>query len=114
MPNPKLIEETPLSLAEVKESLKKIEEDDKELNYLSNKTKEYLQHFVTISNEKKEELYKKLVDLNLIRLKEVHIAKIMDFLPTTADDLKIVLQAYPVTMPKKDITAILAIVKEFA
>lgn len=112
MPNPQFIEEAPLALAEVKEALKRIEERDKELNYRSNKTKEYLNTFVTLSPEKKEELYKKLTALKLLRLKEAHIAKIIDFLPQTAGELKVVLQAYPVSLAKKDLDSIVEVVKE--
>lgn len=114
MPNPQLIEETPLSLVDVKEALQKIEKQDKELNYRSNKTKEYLGLFVQLSEEKKKELYEKLTALNSLRLKEIHIIKIIDFLPKTIEDLKVVLQAYPVSMPKKEMEGIVAAVKEVA
>ena len=49
----------------------------------------------------------------MVRLKEVHIIKIIDFLPKDVDDLKVILQAYTVNMPKKDMESIIAIVKEF-
>lgn len=111
MPNPKLIQETPLTLVEVKEALKKIEEQNKELNYRSNKTKEYLHTFVELPQEKKKELYQKLTSLKLIRLKEPHLIKIIDFLPQTAEELKVVLQAYPLTLLKKDMESIVTAVK---
>jgi len=109
----KVLEEKPLCLAEVKEIIADVEKRDKELNPFSNRAKEYLECFVTISAKKKTELHKKLVDLNLTRIKDEHIAKIIDFLPTTANDLKIVLQAYPLSLPKKDQESIVAVVKEF-
>lgn len=112
MPNPKFIEEAPLTLVDVKEALKKIEERDNELTYRSNKTKEYLNFFIDFPKGKKDELYKKLTGLKLLRLKEAHIAKIIDFLPVLIEDLKVILQAYPVSMPKKDMESIVAVVKE--
>lgn len=112
MTNPEFIEETPMTLVDVKEALQKIEERDKELSYRSNKAKEFLGLFVQISKEKKEELYKKLTGLKLIRLKEAHITKVIDFLPKTVEELKVILQAYPVSMPKKDMESIVAVVKE--
>ena len=60
MTNPQFIEEKTLSLVDVKEALKKIEKRDHELNYLSNKTKEYLDAFATLPLDKKEELKKSL------------------------------------------------------
>jgi len=114
MTNPLFIEEKPLSLAEVKDILHDVEKRDKELNFLSNKGKEYLDAFVAIDTKKGAELKKKLLALDLTRLKEEHIAKIIDFMPKDANDLKIVLQAYPLSMPKKDQDAIVATVKEFS
>jgi DNA-directed RNA polymerase subunit F len=111
MVNPQFIEQKSISLLEAKEMIESIEKRDKELNYLSNKTKEYLEQFVTITKAKKEELEKNLKNLDLTRLKEEHIAKICDFLPKTVDDLKVVLQAYPLSMPKKDHEEIVKTVK---
>ena len=114
MVNPQFVEEKSLSLVDAKAILAKIEKRDEEMNYLSNKAKEYLDNFVTLSVKKKEELQKNLADLNLTRLKEDHIMKIIDFLPKTIEDLKTVLQAYPLSMPKKDQEAIVKVVKEFS
>jgi DNA-directed RNA polymerase subunit F len=112
MPNPRLISEEPLTLVDVKEAIDKMEKRDKELSYRSGKAKDYLSVFVDLSEEKKSELQKKLTALDLVRLKEVHIAKIIDFLPKTADDLKVLLQGYVMTLPKKEMDSIVAVVKE--
>ena len=114
MASPQFIEEKPLALADVKTTLQAIEKRDEELNYLSNKAKEYLDYFVKLPLDKKEELYKKLEDLNLTRLKEEHLCKIVDFLPKTIDELKAILQSYPLSLSKKDQEAIVNAVKGFA
>jgi DNA-directed RNA polymerase subunit F len=111
MVNPRFIEQKSISLLDAKEAIEAIEKRDKELNYLSNKTKEYLDQFVTLNRARKTKLEKKLQDLNLTRLKEEHITKICDFLPKTVDELKVVLQAYPLSMPKKDHEEIVKTVK---
>ena len=113
MANPQFVEEKPLALVDAKVILAKIEKRDEEMNYLSNKAKEYLDNFTTLSAKKKEELQKKLENLKLTRLKEEHMMKIIDFLPKTVEDLKTVLQAYPLSMPKKDQEAIIKAVQEF-
>lgn len=112
MANPQIQEEKPISLAEVKHILEQLEKRDTTLNHLSLKTKEYLENFVPVSLKKKEELSQKLLGLNLTRLKDEQISKIIDFLPKTADELKVVLQAYPLSMPKKDQEAIVAVITE--
>ena len=114
MPNPKVVDEDPITLSEVKDAVAKLEKRDNELNYRSNKAKEYLAAFTELSKSKKDELYKKLKDLNLVRLKEAHIVKIIDFLPKDVEDIKVILQAYPISFPKKDMDSIIKVVKEFA
>lgn len=114
MAAPQFIEEKPLSLAEVKEILDKAEKRDSELNYNSGRSKDFLENFVQLTNDKKEELRKKLLSLDLTRLKEEHISKIADFLPVNENELKIILQAYPLSLPKKDQDAIISVVKELA
>ncbi len=114
MVHPQFVQERPLSLADVKDHIEQIEKRDQKLNNLSQKCKEYFDAFSVLPVEKKEALRKKLESLELTRLKPEHIMKIADFLPKTATDLKIVLQAYPLSLPKKDQDAIIAAVQEVA
>ncbi|MBI2668333.1 hypothetical protein HYX14_00675 [Candidatus Woesearchaeota archaeon] len=102
MVHPQFIEEKPMCLADVREALAKIEKRDTELNFLSKKTKEYLESFEIISHSKREGLHQNLRDLGLTRLKEEHMAKILDFLPKNVDELRVVLTAYPLSLPRKE------------
>ena len=113
MPNPDYIKQEAISLTSVKEVIEIIEKRDEELGYLTQRTKEYVDQFAKLEPNKLEELKQKLRDLGLTRLKEEHIIKISDFLPVTVVDLKIVLQAYPLSMPKKDLEVIIGVVKNF-
>lgn len=113
MTNPEFVEEKPVSLADVKTILQHIEKRDVELGYVSAKCKEYLDSVALLPEDKKEALYGKLVGLNLTRLKEEHFIKIVDFLPMSVQELKVVLQAYPLSLPKKDQESIIAVVREF-
>ena len=112
MVNPEIIEETPLCLIDVKAAMKAIEKRDTELGLLSQKTKEYIDAFVERSSKDAKDLRKGIDSLGITRLKEEHICKIIDFLPETADDLRIVLQGYNITLPKKEMEAIAAEVKK--
>ena len=114
MPSPQFVSETPLALAEVKAILHTVEKRDENLNFLSNKAKEHHVLFVTLSKEKKDELYSKLTALNLTRLKEEHYCKIIDFLPQNLEELKVILQSYPLSLSKKDQESIVAVVTEVA
>lgn len=113
MPNPQVIDQNSLSLSEVKVILQEAEKRDGQLNYLSTRSKEYLEVFVPLSVSKKEELIKKLGELGVTRLRDEIVAKIADFLPKTVNDLKVVLQAYTMTLSKKDQDSILEVVAKF-
>ncbi|MEK6809919.1 MAG: hypothetical protein AABY40_04545 [Nanoarchaeota archaeon] len=114
MPSPQFVSETPLALSEVKAILHTVEKRDESLNFLCNKAKEHQELFVTLSKDKKEELYSKLTSLSLTRLKEEHYCKIIDFLPKNMEELKVILQSYPLSLSKKDQESIVAAVTEVA
>lgn len=112
MASEKILGEEPLTQVEVRAIMNKVEQRDEELSYVGKKVKEHLYAFVNITEEQKKEVYDKLLALDNKRLKEEHYVKIIDFLPKTVDELKTVLQGYPLSLPKKDQEAIVAIVKD--
>jgi len=95
MTKPTVIEEKPLTMVEMKTLLESIKKRDGELNFRANKTEEYLNHFVTLKEKDIIHLKEKLTSLNIPRLKEQHIVKIIDLLPKNADDAKVVFQSFP-------------------
>ncbi|MBI4439401.1 hypothetical protein HY638_00345 [Candidatus Woesearchaeota archaeon] len=99
-----VLSETPLSVVEMKEELDRIKKRDKELNFRAQKTEEYLQAFV--ESKKGLELKKKLIALEIPRLREQHICKIIDIMPITPADVKAVLQGYTVTLSTENIKKI--------
>lgn len=107
-----IISEKPVSMSELKNELEKIKKRDKELNFRAARTEEYLQHLVTLKNP--EGLFKSMEDLNVPRLKEQHIIKIMDILPKTIDELKAILQAYTITVSNENLKKIIDVVNKFA
>ncbi|MBS3118997.1 hypothetical protein J4417_04980 [Candidatus Woesearchaeota archaeon] len=113
MVKPEFLEEKPLTMAEVAAEIKDIERRDTELDFRSNKTKEYLEMVEIISEDKAKKLKKKIEELNFTRLKEVHIVKLIDLLPQTADEVKVILQAYSLNLSKKDMESLAEAIKEF-
>lgn len=108
-----ILNEEPITAAQVKEELKKIKSKDKELNFRAQKTEDYLNQVVTDS-KKTAELVKKLTNLKIPRLKEDQIVKIADIMPTTEKDVKVVLQGYALTVTKENMGKIAKAVAEFA
>ena len=108
-----ILEEKPIPLAEVKEELSKVKEEGKEESFRITKTKEYLEVFSKLSKKKVDELTKKIKDLNIPRLKEETVVKIVDLLPDTEEDLKLIVESYPVTISNQNIKKLFEVVKEF-
>lgn len=112
MVNPQLMGETAVSLSDIQEYVAQMEKRSPTLDLRTTKTKEFVESFATLSKEKRDKLRKKLAGLDILRLKEAQIVKILDFLPTTADDVRILLQGYPVSLSKKDMERIVEVVTE--
>ncbi|MBU0535994.1 MAG: hypothetical protein KKE20_03450 [Nanoarchaeota archaeon] len=106
----KTISETPITMAELKEELKKIRSRDSELNFRAQKTEDYLNLFVGLSQAQAKELYGKIEKLNIPRFKPEHISKIVDILPSSVEEAKIVLSAYPITITNDNLKKIVDIV----
>jgi len=113
MAKPIILQEEPISMAQLKEELNVIKERDEELNFRAKKTEEYLNKFVQLDAKKAEELKKKLEDLKISRLKPEMVTKIIDLLPKTTEELKVILQGYVVSVGKEDAKKIIKIVNEF-
>ena len=113
MSKPKILEEKPLTMAEAKELLKKIEKRDGELGFRAKNTKEFLDESVKLSAGQAQELREKLEKLNVPRLKEEHIVKIIDVMPETPEEFKVLIQGYPVTISQENAKKIADVVKEF-
>jgi len=70
--------------------------------FRANKADEYLSQFSELNAKKAEELRKKLEALKISRLKEEFIVKILDTLPASVDEMKVLLQGYVVSINQED------------
>jgi len=111
--NPKILSEEPISSVQLKEELKNIKKRDTELNFNANKTFEYLSELTTLKEEDFDKLFKELSKLEIPRLKELHIHKIIDLMPESADELKVILQGYTITISKENIQSIADVIKKY-
>lgn len=98
-----------LNLAEVEEILK--EYPQLEENASAKNTSEYIKKFIKAKHEKVEELKKSIKELNLDKLKDKHIAKIVDIMPEDPDDLKKIFIGEDFTLEQDEISAILGKIK---
>ena len=103
-----IISETPISAYQLKQELGKIKQRDKELNFRAAKTEEHLEHI--LPSKTSDALFDKISKLNISRLKEQHIRKIIDVMPATARDLKVVMQGYTISLSNENIKKIVDII----
>ena len=101
-----MIAEQPLMMAELKEELKNIKKRDEELNFRAEKTQEYLDQFTVLKEKEAKDLFKTIEALDIPRMKPEHIVKIIDIMPTSADEVKSVLQGYTITVSKDNLKRI--------
>lgn len=110
----KILGEEPLTMSEVKSALDSIRARDGELNFRAGKTDEYLTQFVKLSPEKTKKLLNKLSSLEIPRIRESHLMKLVDVLPAAQNDVKTVLQGYPITVSAENCKKIAEVISEFA
>jgi len=100
-----------VSLPEVKNILKKIEKERKELIYEQRIALEHAQKFAKLSVKQTKDLIKDLMKLENIG--EAHAYKIADILPTSEDDVKAIFAKERVTPSESEIKDILKIVGKY-
>jgi DNA-directed RNA polymerase subunit F len=113
MSKPEILEKTPLSMTQLKAELSNISKRDKEPGFRTTKTLEYIGSFSTLSAVDFAALKKSIEKLNVPRLKEEHIVKLLDILPKTPAEVGVVLQGYAVTVSKENMKAIADVVAEY-
>jgi DNA-directed RNA polymerase subunit F len=108
-----VISEEPVTMAQLRDDLKKIHKKEEELNLRANKTLEYLNMFVTIKGSEAKELYGKVEALDIPRFKPEHIVKIIDILPASVEELKTVMSGFSITITNENCKKIVDVVAEY-
>lgn len=111
MADAQIISENPVNMHHLRKELERIRKRDNELNFRANRTEEYLQQ--VLQHKYSEELFNKLMALNIPRLREQHFHKIVDMAPTSINDLKVVLQGYPITINNESMKKIVDTINDF-
>lgn len=112
--NPQIISEAPVDMVELSDSISKIKKRDEQPSFRVTRTEEYLASFVTLKKPDADELFNKIMKLDIPRLKDAHVKKIVDVMAATVSDLKIVLQGYAITVSNDNLKKIADLVKEYA
>lgn len=108
--SPEYLEDKPIPLAEVKQILKKVSKERKELIYEQRIALEHAQKFAKLPVKKTNDLIKELKELDNIEYH--HAVKIADLLPQTEDDVKTIFAKERITLGENVTKKILDIVKK--
>jgi DNA-directed RNA polymerase subunit F len=111
--NPKIQEEAPISIYDLRKELKNIKKRDDELSIRSGKTEEYVNQFASLKDKEAEDIEKEIMKMEIPRLKELHTKKIVDLLPQSVEELKVILQGYTLTVSKENMQKIVSAVKKY-
>ncbi|MEM4396102.1 MAG: hypothetical protein QXR30_00355 [Candidatus Woesearchaeota archaeon] len=106
----KVIQKEPVTMAKIKEILEKQEKND---DLRIRKTLEYCKEFSKVSDEDAEKIKEELKSLNIARLNDEIIVKIIDIFPKTEGSLKAILEGFNVTLTKEQIKSILNILVKY-
>ena len=103
---PKILSQTPVSMAELKLEIGAIKKREKEPSIRVTRVEDYLNSLSHLTAEKEKKLTDEIKKLEIPRLKEEHIIKIADMLPRTADDMKLLMQGYVISISNENIKKI--------
>ncbi|MFH1649497.1 MAG: hypothetical protein ABIA93_03035 [Candidatus Woesearchaeota archaeon] len=108
-----IIEKIAMNMVEVKEELARIEKRDTELSFRAGRTKEYLNAVKLPTKKAAKEMSEKLLALEIPRLRDVHINKLIDLSPTSEAEIKVILQGYALTVNNENVAKMQAVFNEF-
>ncbi|MFA6089149.1 MAG: hypothetical protein WC755_04760 [Candidatus Woesearchaeota archaeon] len=114
MSDAKIIEEVALSMADVKKELRAIKKRDTQLGYRAEKTEEYVNSVATLTDKDYKDIEKQINELNVLRLKEKEMVKILDLLPKNEEEVKLALSTSSITLKKEDAKKIADIIISIA
>ncbi len=101
-----------VSLAEVKNVLRKISKERKELIYEQRIALEHAERFSTLSAKQTKDLIAEL--LKQEHIEEFHAYKIADILPRTLDDVKAIFAKERISPNEKEIKTIIELVNKYS
>lgn len=109
----KIIEEKPITMVDLKEEIKEIKKRDEELGFRTAKVAEQLDTLKIIKPKEAEEIFTKIQKLNIPRIKDIHVCKIIDIMPNNMLELKNIIQSYALTVTNENLEKILEILVEY-
>jgi DNA-directed RNA polymerase subunit F len=112
MSQPVVQSEEAIDMYEVLKELKAVEKRDGTLGFRAEKTKEYITDARQLTDKRVKEIREGIVALEVPRMKSEHIAKIIDVMPVSLDDLKNLISSFNITVKDDYLKKMVDILKE--
>jgi DNA-directed RNA polymerase subunit F len=109
-----ILQKEAVGMSDVKDELSRIEKRDGELSFRAQRTKEYLNAVKLSRKTKAKELREAIEKLEIPRLKDTHITKLVDLMPSSDAEIKVILQGYTLTVSNDNVSKIAHIFKDAA
>ena len=95
---PKIISQTPVSMADLRSEIERIKKREKEPSIRVTKMEDYMNSLSSLPMAKEKELVEAIRKLEVPRMKDEFIFKIVEMLPKTVEELKMILQGYVISV----------------
>lgn len=106
-----VVDQKPVALAEVEILLENLKSSTKELGFRAEKVRNYVLENNTTKKADADELYKKINELNIPRLRDKLIIKIVDIMPEDIDGLKAIFAGETISLKQDELNKILEVIK---
>lgn len=103
---PKIISQSPISMAEAKLEIERIRKRGEEPTIRISKMEDYLNSFSVLAESRVKAVIDAIRKLDVPRLRDEHIIKIVDLMPRSVDELKIIMQGSVVTISAENMKKI--------
>jgi DNA-directed RNA polymerase subunit F len=108
-----ILNESAVAMYEVREALEKIKNERGELSFRAQKTYDHLSQAVRLDAKKSIELEANIKALEVPRLRDQYVKKLVDILPTTEKEVKTILTQFSVTVTNDNCKRIATVIAEF-
>ena len=108
----RIIEETPISKAEIGKILSKREKEVEELLYEQRLTLEHIRKFTKLKDKDAKKLTEEMLKINE-KIKPRHATKVVDLLPKNEADIKAIFAKERFALTKDEIKEILGVVSKY-
>jgi len=112
MSNYEIVSKEPIGNPQVKEELEK-KESERELYYREEKSKEFLNEFTKLSKENFDKAREEIEGLEIPRLSQEHIIKILDIMPNNGTELRAITSHSGTVLVDDNVSKILEVLDKY-